>query len=476
MSDLKGTAAKGLIWSAIERIGAQGIQLVFGIAITRILFPADYGLIGMILIFVAIGQTIVDSGFGSALIWKSNSNEVDYSTVFYFNITVSLILYLIFFFLAPVIATFYDEPRLVSLIRVICLNFLIISFSLIQQVDLQRKVDFKLLAVINILGSLIAGIAALFMAFKGFGAWAIVMQMLIKSFITSLLLWIFNTWRPVFVFSIGALRQLFGYGSNLMAAGLLNTIFRNIYFNIIGKLFPVTSLGYYTRSVQLNDFPVITIGQIFNRVVFPVFSTIKDDDERLKNAFRKSLRTMVFVTFPVLIGLIAVADQLIEVLLTAKWLPASDYFKLLCLVGLFYPFQVLNNEILKTKGKSGWVLRLEVITKIVLVINILVTWRWGIAAIIIGQIVSAFIACVVGFLYVRKLVGYTLYEHFNDIFPYLAISTVMYLVLAILLGQIHNPLISLIVMSLAGFTFYIAATWLFKPNEIREIISRTINK
>ena len=477
--NLKETAAKGLIWSAIERVGTQGIQLVFGLIITRILFPADYGLIGMILIFVAIGQTIVDSGFGSALIWKKDSNEVDYSTVFYFNITVSLVLYLIFFFLAPVIAKFYDEPRLISLIRVICLNFLIISFSLIQQVDLQKKVDFKLLAVINIFGSIIAGIVCLIMALRGFGAWAIVTQMLIKSFITSLLLWIFNRWRPVFVFSLRTLKQLFGYGSNLMAAGLLNNILKNLYFNIIGKLFPINSLGYYTRAVQLHDFPVVTISQIFNRVVFPVFSTIREDDERFKNAIRKTLRTMTFVTFPALIGLIAVADELIEVILTDKWLPASGYFKLLCLAGLFYPFQILNNEILKTKGRSDWVLRLEIITKIVWLINIFITWRWGISAIIIGQIGSIFFTCAVGFFYVRQLTGYTLWESFKDIFPYLAISAGMYLILAVISNQINTPLVSLIVMIFSGITFYFTVVCILKPEERKEIqtiIKRILNK
>lgn len=468
-ANLKETAVKGLIWSAIERIGAQGIQFVFGIIITRILFPADYGLVGMILIFVAIGQTIVDSGFGSALIWKNDSNETDLSTVFYFNITVSLILYFILFFLAPVIANFYNEPRLINLIRVICLNFLIVSFSLIQQVDLQKKVDFKLLAIINIFGSIIAGIVALIMAFKGFGPWAIVMQMLVKSFLTSLLLWIFNKWRPVFVFSLSTLKQLFRYGSSLLAAGLLNTVFRNLYFNIIGKLFPVTSLGYYTRAVQLNDFPVTTISQIFNRVVFPVFSTIKDNNERLKNAVRKTLRTMIFITFPVLIGLIAVADEFIEVVLTEKWLPASNYFKLLCLAGLFYPFQVLTNEVLKTKGKSNLILKLEIITKIVLIINILITWRWGITLIIIGQILSMFLAYVIGFFYVLKLIGCTLWEHLKDILPYLVVSASMYFVLSVISNQINKPSISLIVMSCLGFVFYFAAIWFLRFDERKEI-------
>jgi O-antigen/teichoic acid export membrane protein len=388
-SNLKGAAAKGLFWSAMDRFGGQGIQFVFGILITRILLPADYGLVGMILIFWAVGQTLVDSGFGSALIWKKNPTSADYSTVFYFNVSISLILYLIFYLLAPLIAGFYDEPKLIGLIRVLCLNFILLSFGLIQQVVLQKKVDFKLLSFVNVASSLVAGIVALYMALKGFGPWAIVVQILAKSFVTSLLLWIFNRWRPVFIFDWLSLKELFGYGSKLTAAGLIYTIFQYLYLNIIGKLFPVEALGFYTRASQLQDFPVKTLGSVFNRVAFPVFSAIQDDNERLKNAVRKTLRTMVFFNFPMLLGLVAVADPLIEVVLTEKWLPASEYFKLLCLIGLFYSFQVINGEILKTKGKLDWVLKLEIISKSVMIISILITWRWGITAIILGQMFTA---------------------------------------------------------------------------------------
>ena len=274
-ANLKGVAAKGLFWSAMERFGAQGIQFVFGIMITRILMPSDYGLLGMILIFMAVGQTLIDSGFGSALIWKKAPTENDYSTVFYFNISVSFVLYAIFFFLAPVISRFYNEPLLVDLIRVICINFIILSFSLIQQTILQKKVDFKLLAYVNIAGSLLAGVLALIMAYKGFGVWAIVFQILVKSFITSFLLWIYNKWRPVFAFSWISLRELFNYGSKLTGAGLIYTIFQYFYYNVIGKLFPVEALGFYTRAAQLQEFPVKTIASIFHRVAFPVFSAIQ---------------------------------------------------------------------------------------------------------------------------------------------------------------------------------------------------------
>ena len=467
-ANLKGVAAKGLFWSAMERFGAQGIQFVFGIMITRILMPSDYGLLGMILIFMAVGQTLIDSGFGSALIWKKAPTENDYSTVFYFNISVSFVLYAIFFFLAPVISRFYNEPLLVDLIRVICINFIILSFSLIQQTILQKKVDFKLLAYVNIAGSLLAGVLALIMAYKGFGVWAIVFQILVKSFITSFLLWIYNKWRPVFAFSWISLRELFNYGSKLTGAGLIYTIFQYFYYNVIGKLFPVEALGFYTRAAQLQEFPVKTIASIFHRVAFPVFSAIQDENERLKNAVSKTLRTMSFFTFPILIGLIAVADPLIELVLTEKWLPASGYFKLLCLIGLFYSFHVVNGEILKTKGKSNWVLTLEFITKTIMVINIFITWRWGITAIIYGQMVTVIVAHLLGTWYVWRLIGYSFWQQIKDVFVYFALSVIMYLIAVVILHFISNPVLSLTIASMAGATFYFSAASVLKLEEILE--------
>lgn len=465
---LKSTAAKGLYWSTLERFGAQGIQFIFGILITRILLPSDYGLVGMILIFMAIGQTLVDSGFGSALIWKKEPTPSDYSTVFYFNISVSLFLYIIFFLLAPIIAKFYHEPQLINLIRVLCLNFLILSFSLIQQVDLQKRVDFKLLALVNVIGSLVAGIIGLYMAYAGLGVWAIVFQILVKSFITSLLLWILNKWRPLLAFSWLSLKELFNYGSKLTIASLIYTIFQYMYFNVIGKLFPVALLGFYTRAVQFQEFPVKTIAGIFNRVAFPIFSSIQNETERLKNAVRKTLRTMVFFTFPIIIGLIAVADQLIEVVLTEKWLPLSEYFKLLCLIGLFYTFQVINGEILKAKGKSNWILKLEIITKSILVINIFITYRWGITAIIIGQMGSVLVAYLIGSYYVWKLIGYSIWQQLKDIFVYFALSAVMYFIIVMISQLISNPLVSLIVMTLAGGFIYVFGAWILKLEEIQD--------
>jgi len=474
-NNLKGAAAKGLFWSATERFGAQGIQFVIGIFLTRILNTSDYGLLGMILIFMAVGQTLIDSGFGSALIWKKNPSQTDYSSVFYFNISVSFILYFLFFLIAPWVADFYDEPRLVDLIRVISLNFIILSFSLIQQTLLQKRVDFKLMAYVNFGGSIVAGIVALLLALNGFGVWSIVWQILIKSLITSLFLWVFSTWRPMPVFKFMVLKELFGYGSKLTVAGLIYTVFQNLYFNIIGKLFPIDSLGLYTRASQLQDFPVKTGVSIFNRVVFPVFATIQDDNERLKNAVRKTFRSMVFVMFPMIFILISIADHMIVVLLTEKWLPASGYFKLLCLTGLFYIFQIINYEILKTKGKLGWVLQLEIITKSLLVINIFITYRWGISAIIWGQIGVNFIAALASSIYVSKLIGYPVLQQMWDVSVYFIISITMFLVIAFLGGYFSYTWLSLILLLMAALFFYMLAGIIFKLEELNEIKTLIVN-
>ena len=474
-TNLKQTASKGLFWSGIERFGSQGIQLIFGIIITRILLPEDYALLGMILIFMAVGQALIDGGFSSALIFKKNPLPVDYSTVFFFNLLSSLLLFLILFLIAPWVASFYEKQELINLIRISGLNLVIVSLSLVQMSILQKKFDFRLLAVTNIIGSLIAGIVSVFLAMKGFGTWALVAQLMIKSFLTSLFLWVFCKWIPLFKFSFSSLKQMFGFGSRLTLANLVYSIFQNIYNNIIGKLFPLNTLGFYTRSVQLQEFPVKTLTSIFQRVAFPVFSSINDDKERLKNAFRKTIKTISFISFPFIFGLIAVSDELFFVLFTEKWVPASVYFKLLCVIGLFFFFLAINGEILKAKGKSGWILNIELITKSILIINILITYRWGVEAIILGQLVSVLIGYALGTYFVWKLIGYTLSEQLNDVKSYFLLSFVMY-VFCLLIGKSGlAPLYLLILKTLFGIVFYSTTTLIFKLPESNDVV-RIVNK
>lgn len=468
-SDLKQTAAKGSGWSAIERIGSQGTQFLFGIILTRILLPEDYGMVGLVLIFIAVGQTLVDAGFSSALIWKKNTTQTDYSSVYYFNIGVSLIIYIFFFFLAPLIARFYEKPELITLIRVICLNFIILSFGVIQQTILYKNFDIKTLAKVNFIGSLLGGILSVILALKGFGVWAIVVQILSKNIISTVLLWIFNSWRPIWVFSMGSIKSLFNYGSKIMIAGLLYSIFQNLYFVIIGKIFPIVTLGYYTRAVQLSEFPVTTVSSIFQRITFPVFSILQDETERLKNAVRKSLRTIVFILYPVMFGLMASSDIFIELMFSAKWLPASIFFKLLCILGLLYPFLVINDEVLKAKGRSGLLLKLQIISKVIIVINFVITYRWGISAIIIGQIVSVFITFSINAWITGRLITYSQLQQLRDTFPYLLISLIMGVLISFIPGLIPDKILALSLMVFSGIVLYGILAYVSKMAELREI-------
>lgn len=468
-SDLKQTAAKGSGWSAIERLGSQGTQFLFGIILTRILLPEDYGMVGLVLIFIAVGQTLVDAGFSSALIWKKNTTQTDYSSVYYFNIGVSLIIYIFFFFLAPLIARFYEKPELITLIRVICLNFIILSFGVIQQTILYKNFDIKTLAKVNFIGSLLGGILSVILALKGFGVWAIVVQILSKNIISTALLWIFKSWRPIWVFSMGSIKSLFNYGSKIMIAGLLYSIFQNLYFVIIGKIFPIVTLGYYTRAVQLSEFPVTTVSSIFQRITFPVFSILQDETERLKNAVRKSLRTIVFILYPVMFGLMASSDIFIELMFSAKWLPASIFFKLLCILGLLYPFLVINDEVLKAKGRSGLLLKLQIISKVIIVINFVITYRWGISAIIIGQIVSVFITFSINAWITGRLITYSQLQQLRDTFPYLLISLIMGILISFIPGLIPDKILALSLMVFSGIVLYGILAYVSKMAELREI-------
>jgi teichuronic acid exporter len=469
-SDLKQTAAKGSGWSALERLASQGTQFLFGIILTRILLPADYGLVGLVLIFIALGQALVDGGFSAALIWKKNTTLTDYSSVYYFNIGISLIIYLFFFFLAPLVARFYEKPELITLIRVICLNFIILSFGIIQQTILNKNFDIKTLAKVNFIGSLLGGVLSVTLALRGFGVWAIVIQLLSKNLISTALLWIFNSWRPIWVFSLESIKSLFSYGSKIMIAGLIYSTFQNLYFVIIGKIFPLVTLGYYTRAVQLSDFPVTTVSSIFQRITFPVFSILQDETERLKNAVRKSLKIIVFILYPILFGLMATSDIFIELIFSPKWLPASLFFKLLCVLGIFYPFLVINDEVLKAKGRSGMLLKLQILSKVIIVINFIIAYRWGISAIIIGQTVSVFITFSINSYVTGRLIQYTQWQQIRDVFPHLLISLVMGIMIYFIPVIIPEKILALSLMIFSGMVIYIGVSYVLKITELREIL------
>ena len=468
---LRHKTTRALFWSFLETAGLQGIQFIISIILARMLLPEQYGLIAMLAIFMAIAQTFINSGFGQALIQRKNINHVDECSIFYFNILVSFLAAGLLCLAAPWVADFYNQPLLIPLTRVLSLNLIINAFGAIQTTLLTKLLDFKTQLKVSMIATFLSGTIGITMAFNGFGVWSLVAQSLSSNLFRTILLWFFTNWRPSLVFSLKALREMFGFGSRFLASGLLDTVFRNIYVVVIGKLFAPAALGLYSKAHKLQKFPTVSLSSIIGRVTFPVFSTIHDDSNRLKSCMRKALTTVAFANFPLMIGLALVAEPLILLLLKEKWLPCVPYLQLLCIAGLLYPLHVINRHILMAKGRSDLFLRLEVLKKILVVISIAVTYQWGIIALIYGQIIVSVVAYYINSYYTGKLIGYPLKEQVFDFAPYLGLGIVMgTAVYSVRWLAFSSSAVLLVSQVLAGVFFYTAMNYIFKMSAFVNIL------
>ncbi len=424
-SSLKSKAVTGLLWSGLDGISQQVLVLGIGIILARLLDPADFGLIEMLAIFMALARAFLNSGFGQALIQKKDATDVDACSVFYFSIVVGLVAAGLLCLVAPWIAAFFRQPLLTPLTRVMSLNIVINSFALVPTTLLSKKIDFRTQTKISVMATIASGVAGVTMAFLGFGVWSLVVQQITVNLLRSVLVWCFSAWRPSLLFSLRALRTMFVYGSRLLASGVLNTIFDRLYSIVIGRMFLAGQLGIYSRARTMQQMPTTTFSEMITRVIFPVFSAVQNDPAKLKRGLRKVLTAVVFIHFPVMFGLAASAKPLVRVLLTEKWLPCVPYLQLLCLAGLLHPLHVINLDILKAKGRSDLFFRLEVIKKILVVIAIVVTYRWGVIGLIYGQVAVSALAYYLNTHYTGKLIGYPIREQVLDALPYLAVAALM---------------------------------------------------
>lgn len=423
--NLHKKTTRALFWSFLEAFAQKGVQFAVGIVLARLLFPEQFGLLGMLTIFMAVIRTFLDSGFGAALIQKQVITEKEISSIFYFNVLVGVAAAGLLCLAAPWIASFYRQPILAPLTRALSLTIVINSFGMIQSSLLTKQINFKTQTKVSLIAGLFSGTTGVTMAFLGFGVWSLVGQQISGTLCSTLCLWRFSPWRPSPVFSLDALRGLFGFGSRLLFSAVLNQTFDNIYLVVIGKVFSPTDLGFFTRAKTLNDLPSQTLAEMTGRVTFPVFSTIQDDPVRVKRGLRKALALLVMVNFPLMIGLALVSRPLVLVLLTDKWSASVPYLQLLCAGGLLFPLHLMNLNVLQALGRSDLFLRLEIFKKLLIVINIALTWRWGITAMIGGMIATSFIGYYLNSYYTGVLVRYPLREQLADLFPYLAAALLM---------------------------------------------------
>ena len=422
---LKQQTVRGTIWSGVERFSVQGIQFLILVVMARILTPTDYGMVGMLAIFLAISQSLVDSGFSSALIRKTDRTQTDYSTVFYFNIAVGILLYLAMFAAAPAIAWFYRQPQLTEVTRVVALTLFLNSLAVVPRAILCVRIDFRTQAKASILATVVSGTAGIAAAYAGWGVWAIVLYNVSNVGLNTALLWLFVRWRPLRVFSGASFRQLFAFGSKLMVSGLIDTVYKNIYTLVIGKRFAAAELGYYTRADQFAQFPSANLTGIMQRVTFPVLSTIQQEDDRLRTIYRKFLRLSAFVVFPLMIGLSVLAEPVVAVLLNDSWLPAAGLLSILCLSCMWYPIHAINLNLLQVKGRSDLFLRLEIIKKAIGICILCVTIPLGVKAMCWGPVVSSYVGLFINTYYTGKLIGMGFLRQMRDLLPTLGQVAVM---------------------------------------------------
>lgn len=468
---LKHRIINGLFWKFGQSVGQQGLQFVIQIILARLLLPKHFGLIGMITIFIAISQTIMNSGLGLSLIQKRDTNQKDFSTVFLYNLFLSTILVGAFYLTAPLISSFYNEKELASLIRFLSLVLILNAFTLTQNAMLQKELRFKDLARINIMSILLSGTISIFMAYNGYGVWSLATQVLLNSLFRALFLWLNNKWLPTHGFSRQSFKSLFPYGSRLLLASLLNTAYQNIYLVIIGKVFNATSLGFYSQARKFEEIPTINLANIVESVTFPAFSIIQDDDNRLRKGYKQSLKMLSFINLPFMMFLIAEAEHIFALVLTEKWLPSVPYFRLFCIIGMIYPISNLNLNILRVKGRADILLNLTVVKLTLSVITIAITVQFGILVLVIGQVLLTTIAYFLNSFFAGRFIDYGTRKQIIDMLPYIFVTAVLGIVV-FPIGQILSfpNIIYLPFMILITVSIYVLLNILFKIDTLYESI------
>ncbi|QYX63473.1 lipopolysaccharide biosynthesis protein [Shewanella putrefaciens] len=417
MTDLASKTKKGLQWSALERFLTQGVQLAITLYLARLLGPTAFGLVGMLTVFIAIANVFVDSGFTSALIRKTDRTESDLVTAFYYNIAMAGLCYFALYISAPLVADFYQQAELQTLLRILGLVVLINAFTLIPRVKLNVVMDFKTQAKISVLSVLISGSTAIILATNGYGVWALVTQTLLNASCATILFNLFAPWLPRGRITKHAFNYLFGYGSKLLLSGLLDVIYNNLYQIIIGKKFSPAVVGQFTQANQLASVPVSTLTGIIQRVTFPLFSQLQDDPDRMANAYRQTLTLSAMVIFPLIVALGLIAKPLLTSLLGEQWQGAAWLLSVLCLGYMLYPIHSINLNLLQVTGRSDLFLKLEVMKKIIGVTVLLLSIPYGVLAMCLGFTLTSYLALLLNTYYTAKLTHLSQWQQCKDILP-----------------------------------------------------------
>ena len=425
MSSVASKSIHGIIWSAVERFSLQGVQFFIGVVLARLLSPSDFGMIGMLSIFMSVSQTLIDCGFSNALIRQKEVLPRDFNTAFLVNFSISAMIFTILFFAAPFVASFYNMPELQPVMRVFCATLIINALFTIHKVKLTRNVDFKTQSKVSFLAAVLSGLLGIFLAYSGYGVWSLVYQAVGNSVLNLVLMIVWLKWFPSPVFDRDSFHSLFGFGSKLLIAGIISSIYSNLYNIVIGKQFSAINLGYYTRADQLGNFPSQNVSSILSRVTFPILSQLQDEPDRLRSIYIKYLQMSCFVVFPLMMGLAALAKPLIILLLGEKWMPSVILLQILCFGLMLDPICNINLNLLYVKGRSDLVLKLEIVKKVIAVVILIVSLPFGLVGLCLGRAIYGVIATILNMTYTKNFIDLSMWGQAKIVLPSLILSILM---------------------------------------------------
>lgn len=467
---LKKKTVKGVAWTSLNQVLNMGLGFVIGVILARLLSPSDYGLLAMIAVFNAIAFAFLDSGFGNALIRKPDLTEDDNTTAFFFNLVAGVVLFGIIWVIAPWVSAFYDKPILTPLLRAEGSLLIVSSFKIVQNTQLTRALNFKAKMIIRVVSNILGGASGIISAYCGLGVWALVVMHVADAIISLILLWIISPWRPRGRWNKQSFNYLWGYGSKLLASGLLNTIYNNIYPIIIGKFYSAADLGQYSRAQGYASMPSTSLTGVIQQVTFPVLSQIQDDDQRLGNNYRRMLRFTVFIVFPIMIGMAALAHPLVISLVTDKWAQCVPYLQIICFSSMWYPVHAINLNLLQVKGRSDLFLRLEIIKKALITVVVFVCVPFGIIGICCGSVFTSLACLAINTYYTGKLINVGFVRQMMDMTPTLLASLAMGAVVYFAVMPFGNDVVKLAVGIPLGMVIYLAIVKVFRMPELQEAI------
>jgi len=473
--NLKQKTANSFLWNAFDKVGFQVIALVVGIITARLLSPKDFGLIGALAIFTILSNSLIESGFSSAMIRRNNNTNAEYSAVFYFNFFVSIIFYVMLFFAAPSIASFFNMPELCHLSRLLFFSIILNSLGLVQNIILTKNLAFKILTITNIVSVSLSGIITIILIYNGFGYWSLAWQQVLQVGFRSLLLWILSSWRLTKRVDFKVIGDLFSFSIFLLSNSIFGTIVKYVYNIIIGRLYSVQDLGYYSQAYKYQQIPSSIITSTLSGVAYPVLCELNNNPKRQLTYFRKIIRITAFAIFPIMIIFWLLAEPLFSIVLTDKWLPAVPYFQILAISGIVIPFHTLNLTLITVKGFPKRMFLLEIIRNILVMLSVFIFFR-SIKSMLYGFLAASILSYLIDLFFIRETVHYKIKEQIADILPYGAISIVMGAIIYLLSIFNFNLYAKTLLQLICGGLFYFFTLYLLGSKVMKDAIELFTNK